>query len=292
MVKKTGTELAVVTPEEQAYIASVTAGQPSNTGLGIARVNFVIDLEKDTQTGEKIMPGQIKIVEEDQPNIYTSSLKLRPIRQYKQVIKTVEDKETKKYKLVSQSLYFTDWKTELLDTAGGIACGRKFGKDLKGMTDEEAAGNKKLANLYEHVFALATLPDGTVKPVHLRLGGRKMVEMGKATKAIPDKTVPAHYNFNIELLEVTLDTGKLGYDLQVTPLLDEKLPLTDILAFDAEITAYINSENKRITDTHLQANKYKNRDVSNAAGIADEFDDSKLVDITPGQSDLDDEIPF
>lgn len=280
-------ELAVITPEEQAYMDSVKP-KGGNYGLDVDKVTFIIKLQKDEATGEKIMPGQIKFGEHTLP-----SLKFRPIRTYNQVIAQIQDKSTKKWKMVGQSILFTDWTQEILDTNGGIACGRKFGKALKGMSPADAEANRKLATLYFNVFGFVEI-EGVEVPAKMRLSGNKFKNFSDAINSVPDKTVYANWQFNLELEEFTKDDGSLDYNLVVTPDFSKKLPISPILDFDKQIVEWVTMENGNIIAKHVQANKYASRDVSNAAGIADEFDDSKLKDVTPSDipNDLDDALPF
>jgi len=272
-------EVAVITPEEQAYIDSLHHNSGSY-GPGFDKLDFIIKLMKD-ESGKKIMPGQFKLGDK-----IVEDIKFRPVRVFNQLIKSVQ-KPDNSFEVISQSIYFKDYSEELLDSAGGIACGRKFGKDTKGFSEEEAKANKDIATVYLFVFGFATIGDEVI-PAYMRLRGGKFYSFTTGLRAIPQDKVMGQYNFDLKLLEVDMPDGTLGYNLEVVPDLTNVLPISPILQFDREVQEWILGENKKILEKHLQANKYANKDVSNAASIADHV--ANMVDVTP--NGLEDELPF
>lgn len=276
-------ELVVVTPEEQAYIDSMKPAG-GNFGPGIAKLDFVIKLKKD-ENGNKIQPGQFQLGDK-----FAETVKFRPVRTFNQILKSAQ-KADGSFEVLAQTIYFSDYGQELLDSSGGLNCGRKFGKDLKGLSEEEAKKNKDSATVYLFVFGFATIGEETI-PAYMRLRGGKFYNFTTALKAIPPNSVMGQFNFDMKLLEVDMPDGTIGYNLDVAPDLSETLPISPILQFDREMLEWVSGENKKILEKHLQARKYAGGDVGNAAGIADEFDDSQLKDVTPNPRDLDDQIPF
>lgn len=266
-------ELTVLTPEELAYINSLKPqGQSTGYGPGIDKVDFIIKLKKD-EDGNKIMPPKFKVGKR-----LADKIQFRPVRTFNQVIKSIQDDEGN-FKVISQTIYFTDYGQELLDTAGGLACGRLFGKAAKALSEEEAKKNKDSATVYMFVFGFAKV-DGEEVPAYMRLARGKMYNFGKALNSVPKDAVMAHYYFDMELVETETPSGDIGYNLEVEPDLRNKLPISDVLQFDREMLEWVSGENQKVIQKHLSVNKGLNVPVA----------EPEMVDVTP--DDLDDQIPF
>lgn len=233
-IESTSTEIAVISPEEQAYLDSL---RPAKASAPEGPARLVINTDARNEDGKKLPIGAWHITGTD--IYFDGEINFRPVRAINKLISYVED-DNGKWQMRGESVYFTDYREEILDSLGGIALGRKFGSKL---SDEEKEANKKLASVYYDIFGFVDIGDGESRPVLFRTRGGKMYKMGKAFESVPKGKEYSQYNFKLE----TLQEGAAKYwTINVTPDLSKVLPISPILAYDKEIGEYIKASNENV----------------------------------------------
>lgn len=249
------TEIAVISPEEQAYLDSL---RPAKAAAQDGPARLVINTDSRDADGKKLPIGAWHITGTD--IYFDGEITFRPVRAVSKLISYVED-DNKKWQMRGESIYFTDYRDEILDSNGGIALGRKFGSK---MSDEEKEINKKLASVYYDIFGFVEIPElGVSQPVLFRTRGGKMYKMSKAFESVPKGKEYSQYNFKLE----TMQEGAAKYwTINVTPDLSKVLPISPILAYDKEIGEFIKATNdavirqfkqnagRKVEDTLVEAN--------------------------------------
>lgn len=246
--KKPSTEVAVLTPEEQAYLDSIRKETAKPEYSGPARL-MINELAKD-ENGNKQVIGSWHIQGTDK--YFDGPIKFRPIRTYHKLIRySVDAKEN--YTLAGQSVYFSNFFDEIPDSLGGNALGRTFGN--KNLTQEERDKQRELAETYMNIFGLVTFGDDEPYPVVYRVRGSKIVDFSEAFNSLPKGKDFTLYNYELETYQPTDEkTGKAKsyWSVKITPDLSEPLPIAPILAYDAEIQEFIKEENLRVLEEHKQ----------------------------------------
>jgi hypothetical protein len=220
---------------------------------------------------------------------HDGAIQFQPVRVVNKMIKYVTEDEGKTWNFAGESVYFNDFRDEILDSTGGVAFGRRFGKELRSMSlaeQEAQALLKKAAGTYADAFGLVTI--GTAEPmlVVLRVRGGKLKVLTDAFNSIPKGKRPAQYSFALETYqEVDEKTKKTKayWSLRVTPDMSKILPTTPLIQLDADIAEYIRECNHKVLQEHK-----KNRarlDESTRGTTA------KVVN-TVIDNDLNDDLPF
>ncbi len=274
--KNESTALAVITPEEQAYLDSLKPKQ-SQGPSGPNRLT--INTKSRDEDGNKLVIGSWHITGTDK--YYDGVIKFRPVRKANKLISYVEGANGA-WNLRGESVYFEDFRNEIPDSTGGNALGRKFGKKY---SDEEKEASKKAATVYMDVFGIVTFGDEEF-PVLFRTQAGKMYRMGTAFDAIPKGKEFSQYSFNIEALQETdPKTKKVNefWSIQVTPDLSKTLPISPILAFDKEVQEYISAVNESVLNQYRQ----------NSRGYAeDNFVASVHKPVQVSAHIIEDDLPF
>ena len=269
-VESESTELMVVTPEEQAYLDSL---RPAKSAGPTGPNRLEINTKSRDEDGKKLTIGSWHITNTDM--YFDGIIKFRPVRSALKLIAYVED-ANKNWQLRGESIYFQDYRDEILDSTGGVALGRKFGRKF---TDEEKEVTKKLAGVYMDVFGFVDIGDGEQRPVMFRTRGGKMFKLSEAFKSLPKGKEFSQYAFDIEALqEVDPTTKKVSdyWTVKVVPDMSKTLPITPILAFDGEVQEYIKSTNENIIQQFRQNAGKRAEDIlvnSVTAHTAETFDE-------------------
>ena len=274
-LKEEATAVAVIGPEEQAYLDSLRPAKSSGP-TGPARLE--INTKSRDEEGNKLAIGAWHISGTD---IYVDGvLNFRPIRALSKLISYTED-ANKNWQLRGESIYFSDYRDEILDSTGGVALGRKFGSKF---SDEEKEESKKNASVYYDIFGLVDIGDGEQRPVLFRTRGGKMFKMSQAFQSVPKGKEYSQYNFKLEALqEVDPKTKKVSdyWTINVTPDLSKVLPISPILAYDAEIKDFIGATNDNII-----------RQFKQNAGRKAENTLVETASASMPSIDIDDDLPF
>lgn len=268
MKESESTEIAVISPEEQAYLDSL---RPAKAAAPAGPARLVINTDSKNADGKKVPIGAWHITGTD--IYFDGEINFRPVRAVNKLISYVEN-ANKEWVLRGESVYFTDYRDEILDSTGTVALGRKFGSKL---SDEEKEVNKKLAGVYYDIFGFVDIGDGKSYPVLFRTRGGKMYKMGKAFESVPKGKEYSQYNFKIE----TLQEGAAKYwTINVTPDLSKVLPISPILAYDKEVSEFIKASNENVIQQFKQNAGRKVEDT--------------LVETAtkPTAFDIDDDLPF
>jgi hypothetical protein len=265
------TEIAVISPEEQAYLDSLRSNKQSGpTGPNRLEINT----KSRDEDGKKLPIGAWHITGTDV--YFDGTISFRPVRAVNKLISYTE-KEANNWQLRGESIYFSDYRDEILDSTGGIALGRKFGRQY---SDEEKEASKKNASVYFDIFGLVDIGDGEQRPVLFRTRGGKMFRMSEAFKSIPKGKEYSQYAFNLEALqEVDPTTKKVSdyWTIKVVPDMSKVLPISPILAYNAEVNDYIKATNESIIRQFKQNAGRKAEDVlveSVTAETTEPFDDT------------------
>lgn len=277
-----GTALTVLTQEEQAYLAARSKEDGEEEQFpGPPRL--VINEVATDEEGNKRPVGGWHIKGTDV--YFDGPAYLRPIRQANKLIRYNSDFTG----IVGQSIYFNDFRDEILDSLGGLALGRKFGKNFSA---EEKEVTKKLAEVYSDIFGLVRFGNDTTQhPVVYRVRGMKIKVTGDAFQAVPKDKKYWYYEYKLETYqgidEKTKQRNKY-WSLKVTPDMSKVLPLTPIMAFDKEIVELMAADNARVVQQHKgNRNKVAERTMAKeaSAGIT-------ATILPPIDKDLNDELPF
>lgn len=266
------TALTVYTAEEQAYMDSVKSVVQGQSGPQVNKL--IINTKSKDADGNKRPIGGWHITGTDK--YFDGTVRLRPIRYMNKLIDYQED-ESKNWHMAAESIYFKDFSEQILDTKGGLALGRLFGKNH---TDEEKAATKENADVYLDIFSLVQMGDEEWHPVLYRVRGTKLMKMINVFRAIPKDKIFSEYAYNIETFQ---PDGKTYWDINVTADLSTRLPITDIIQADKEIVAFIAESNRATVAKHMQA---RSGNVANSFAAA--ADKATVIDAV----ELDDELPF
>lgn len=272
------TALTIITPEEQAYLDSLNSGGAANEGTGPKKL--VINTASKDADGNKRAVGAWHI---DGTDMYLDgAVKFRPVRYVNKLIRYVEN-ANKGFDFVGHSVYFTDFREEIIDSTGGLALGRKFGKELRTLSDDEQEANKKLAGTYADVFGLVTFGDTDPVPCVLRVRGGKLKAILDAFNSVPKDKRYSQYNFDLETYQETDEKTKkvkAYWSIKVTPDMSQVLPITPILAFDGSVMDYIRDTNHQVLEQHKKNRaKLDNKTAGDGARVIN-------------AALLDDELPF
>lgn len=261
------TALMVLTPEEQAYLDSLkTTTSSEQTGPARLTINLA---GKDSDGNRRII-GSWHIKGTDK--YFDGPITFRPVRVYKTLVKYNVDSNNN-YTLAGETIYFTDWSTEIVDSLGGIALGRKMGKRYSA---EEKEATRNLAELYTDIFGFVSWEGQEETPVVYRTRGTKAVKMENAFSSVPKDKQFSLYNYSIETFQ---PEGKQYFDIEVIPDMSKTLPIMPILGYDKEIQEYVTEHNLRVISAHKQ----KTKDITTIKVV-----NNNTTDI----EELDDELPF
>ena len=280
----TSTALTVITPEEQAYLDSLNTGAPTNESSGPTKLS--INMKSKDADGNKRIIGSWHL--EGTDKYFDGPLKFRPVRYFNKLIRYVAN-ATGGWDFAGHTVYFNDFRDEILDSLGGIALGRKFGKAY---SDDEKSATRDLAGTYADVFGFATFDDEPY-PCVLRVKGGKLNAIIDAFNSIPKDKKYSQYNYTLEAYQPVIKNKQTGKDeqkdywtIKVTPDMSELLPITPILSFDGAVMEYVREINHQVLESHKKNRaKLEEKSLATASGRT-----INTVLISP--NDLDDEIPF
>jgi hypothetical protein len=259
-------ELAVLSESDQQLLAAMTAGtttgqETSNTGSIFPQLKMIQQPGAETPEGVEIPLGSFYIRETE---LFGQEILFRPLVILNKLMKFEQD-ENNSFKLLGESIYF-QWGDEILDSLGGLAFGKVFGKARTNLSPEEAAINDKKAKLYMSLFGLVSFDGGdTQHLVVLNVAGTKY---GRVMEYILDKKACGNIqsnqlNFKMQLYLPTKDpyltpaekktARNIGYNLWIKPLVDDKLDLRPVLEDTKLVMEYINTHNNNVTEQHMLA---------------------------------------
>lgn len=272
------TALTVITPEEQAYLDSLNSGGAASEGTGPKRLS--INIASKDSDGVKRTVGAWHI--EGTDKYFDGTVKFRPVRYVNKLIRYTEG-QNGDFTFAGHSVYFTDFREEIIDSTGGLALGRKFGKELRSLPESEQEANKKLAGTYADVFGLVTFGDTDPVPCVLRVRGGKLKAILDAFNSVPKDKRYSQYNFDLETYQETDEKTKkvkAYWSIKVTPDMSQVLPITPILAFDGSVMDYIRDTNHQVLEQHKKNRaKLDNKTAGDGARVIN-------------AALLDDELPF
>lgn len=270
------TAIAVISPEEQAYLDSLGGDKKSEGAKGFNRL--VINTKAKDSDGVKRTIGAWHIEGTD---VYFDGIaKFRPVRYAWKLIRYKEENNT--WSVVGQSIYFNNFSEEIIDSLGGIALGRKFGS---AHTAEAKEATKKLAETYLDIFGFVSFGEEEEEqhPVMFRVRGGKLKKMLDAFNAIPKDKRYSQYRYNLEVFQ---PEGKTYWDMTVEPDMSQILPIAPILTFDAEVVKLIQDSNNYVLSA------YKKNRVNSVENGFEASAKSSMADVTSKPHMDDSEIPF
>jgi hypothetical protein len=277
----TSTELVVITPEEQAYLESRMSEEQSAQGFNGPKRLCINEVGTD-ENGNKVPIGGWHIRGTDM--YFDGEITFRPVRKCNTLVRYNEDFTS----IAGSSVYFVDYiKDEILDSLGGVALGRKFGKRY---TDEQKEATRKLAEVYMDIFGFVRFGKSEEQiPVVYRVRGTKMMQLGDAFDAVPKDKKYFHYEYKLSTYQPIDEKTKkpLKYwSIKVSPQMDKVLSLKSIMQFDTEVNEFINEHNKKIIESHK-----RNRERNAESQLANEAS-AKVINAKILPAELDDELPF
>lgn len=277
-MSKESTALVLVTPEEQAYLDSLNTGGASDAQAGPTRL--VINTKSKDADGVKRVIGSWHL--EGTDKYYDGVAVFRPVRKVNKLISYSSDDGGKSWNFNGESVYFNDFRDEILDSKGGLAFGRKFGKALRELPEADQKANKELAGAYLDIFGLVTFGENAPVPCMFRTRGGKSMVINQAFESVPKDKKYSQYTFGLEAYQETDEKTKKTKDywsVKATPDMSQVLPITPILGFDKEIVEFIRETNHNVLEQHKAArNKLEDSSGGVTAKVihAEIFDDSQL----------------
>lgn len=239
-VESASTAIAVITPEEQAYIDSIRGEKREQAGPN----KLVINESGTDNDGNKRPIGAWHIRGTD--FYHDGEINFRPIRHANKLLRYTSENDI--WKVVAQSIFFEDYKGEILDSTGGTNLGRTFGKKY---SDEDRKEQQALGQAYMCVWGLVSIPgDDTEYPVEYRVRGSKILTIGNALRSVPKDKLFSQYNFKLTTFQ---PKGTKYWDIKIEPDMSKVLPITPIIAFDKAIVDYIKESNSQVMVDHRKA---------------------------------------
>ncbi len=182
------TALTIITPEEQAYLDSLDTGAPNENN---GPIKLEINTKAKDNDGNKQVIGAWHLYGNGTNLYYDGAINFRPVRYFNTLIRYIQN-ATGGWDFVGRTVYFTDYRDEILDSLGGI-----FGKARYELSEEEQDANKKLAGAYADVFGFATI-NNEQYPVVIRVQGGKLKTVLDAFNSIPKDKKYSQYNYSLE----------------------------------------------------------------------------------------------
>ena len=253
------TALATISDNAKLFLA-VNEKEAQNTGGGSPFPILVLNGEPvmvaDTEEQVEIPFANFTI---RGTNLFSDTIKFRPILERYIIMKRAGEKDN--FKVLGQTVYFSDWNEERLDTFGTKSCGRRFGKEIKDLSDEDKALEKAKANLYTIVWGMVEFPDADPQLVMLRLSGGKMFKWGQATNRKVIGCQPNERMFTFKGVAAAKDPSlspedrkkAKGASLIIEPDMSTRLSVNDIAEIGGEVMGHINMHNKMVQEKHIEA---------------------------------------
>lgn len=289
----TGNELALASSTD---IANMTSDQFAEM-MGYTRdrrdmpfPRMTINSQAEDDEGRPLRPGTFVIPHEVHGRVYskkpktTTTIHFRPmVIQYQY---NVYDSELKQY--TSRSIFFKDWREDILDTSGGRRCGKVTGKAKDNLNEYEKEQQKKI-KCQRYMFGLLAMDGVTASgedvviedmPVLFRHGGLNFMSIGEVLSDI-QKNGQLPWSHYLELgTKREIHGANTFYTCTV-----EKVPgaemgsLTkDEMLIAAHFMDYVSAENDEVVRLHNKAYR----------------DDPEVIEVhaTVVEDDLNDDIPL
>jgi len=185
-----GTELAKT---DKVLLKEYEAAVGSSKGLGMPRLFF--NRNATDKNGEIILDSEGDPLGMGSYNISTMEGHFKEVRftithvTYSYV-RSEEQKDTGRWKVLSSSILFTDWKADHISSDGKLRAGRVTKAVLDDMDDEDKKKEKMRVPCFLHLFGLVTVEDEegneVSTPVELRIRGGNFFTMTKVLNEIKD----------------------------------------------------------------------------------------------------------
>lgn len=193
-------------------------------------------------------------------NLYSKDVWFRPFINTYQY--SIYDPDTNKY--VARSIFFQDWREEIIDSIGTIACGKVKSKDRDQLTEAELEEQKKI-KCQRYMYGTVSFVGKTVKgeeievnsaPVVWRTGGVNFNTIGDAVRDLTNNN-QLLWNYNFVLAtKREKKGGNVFYSVALDVDKQNKLPLTpDDIELLKQIRTHIDTENGTIEQEHIKAKK-------------------------------------
>ena len=269
-------EVAALSEGAQLFMQAAESGKvgvkQQASKLPFPILSIIQKMEEVTDTDEKLdIPfGSFHI---KGTNLLSKEVIFRPIGTWNKVLNQSDSKDDN-FRVISETIYFTDWGQQRLDTAGGIDCGRLFGKDAKVLPQDMQQENRDKGRVKSYTIGYVTFPDEEPVLVMMVLGGGKMVRWGDATSPKVTGGVQAmERNFKISTISPKKDPlltkeqkeeGGNWSNIIVEPQMDKVLPISDIAEAGSKVLQYVYDHNADILEKHDAVVKARN---SNDDGV-------------------------
>ena len=285
---KTKTEVAVVDAAAvAAYLESSNIKRKSNV-LPNLRINYNADYKNEILMDKDGKPfGQGTIITGTGDNMRVASEVLFiPINIQNQYQKLVQDKKSKRFKVVAQTIYHAPFSNdELIDDKGGICCGRPVGAAFKKLSKDEQKGWRKKVKFYCNILGLVFF-EGEKEgiPCNLRVGGSTFVRVNKALNSVED--TPSLHEFKLFFTPKSAeeDTSNTAVNLTIE-VGDLIQPTNQMIETAGDIKKYVEGLNENIRNNH-----FTNKVTSSVE------EEGEVIDVVPEvvdgvDPDLDDDLP-
>ena len=285
-------ELMQLTEEDQQLLAMMqagaTTGQEQSGGSNIfPQLKMVQQPGEETPEGVDVPLGSFYIKGTE---IFGSDILFRPLVIKNKLMKFVQD-ASNNYKLEGESVYF-NWGEEVLDSLGGVAFGKVFGKARKELTDDEKEINDKKAKLYMNLFGHVSFDGGeTNHLVVLNVAGTKY---GRVIELLLDKKACNNIGSNQLYFAMKLYLPKkdpllsaaekklvnnIGFNLWIQADVDNILELRPVLEDTKTILEYIHAQDERVIEQHNMAS-------TSGSSSDDEYMDAEYEEVDAVMSEL------
>lgn len=209
---------------------------------------LAINADAKNKEGERTPLNTFHLVGESN---YVPKITFRPFLLVNKLLRSKQGSDNS-WKVTAESIYFKTVMEEIFDTTGGMACGRKFGKDTYTMTGEQKEANKKAASWYGFLFGLLDMGDGELKLANFRLTGGKAVALAPKLREMGKNPEDSVMTIELE----PNDSNPRFSDLQITVNKSKDIIPTDKKAEIHElINSFVKEHNDRIVARYHEANK-------------------------------------
>lgn len=147
-------------------LAKIT-GQGASGNGGPVFPRLGVNREAEDDDGNPLPVGTFFFRDADGNKHFSKTAKFRPfINTYQYQIYDAVERKT-----VNRTILFKNFRDEIIDIKGGIACGKVMGKEKDNLTEAQKEAQKKI-KCYRLVFGTVTFPDGPENvPVIWRMSG-------------------------------------------------------------------------------------------------------------------------
>ena len=220
---------------------------------------LIINREAENDDGDALVVGAYTLFLEGVGRIYSKNAKFRALLNcFQYSIYSLEERT-----ITSRTILFHDWREEILDTDGGMKCGKVTGKRNKDALSTEEAEQQKKIKCQRHLFGLVSMTGTTAKgeevkvesvPCLWRTGGVNFMPIGDALEELTKANLPFWTHWFDLTTKREKNDGNTYYAVAIALDKQAKMSLSEV---DFEtlkgFRSYVNSENDTVEVLHQKA---------------------------------------